>query len=105
MNHFEKIYRQGRQGCQGCQERQFRNGFSWRPWRFWRSWRLAFLILVALPSQAPAQTSAEGLKKIVTDAVTQTIDQFKDQKLKETDLAVTLIDMRDAEHPKSGSFR
>jgi len=62
-------------------------------------------LCLALVPSTKAQSPDDGLKKIVNDAVAQTIDQFKDQKLKESDLAVTLIDLRDPNQPRSGSFR
>ena len=64
--------------------------------------------ICASRATAAAPTTDDRLNKIVADAVAQTIDQFKDQKLKESELAVTLIDLcdaRDADHLKSGSFR
>ena len=57
------------------------------------------------PVFSPAFSPDESLRKIVTDAVAQTMDQFKEQKLKESDLAVTVIDLRDPDHLRSGSFR
>jgi hypothetical protein len=66
---------------------------------------VAAAVLLALLSSAHAQTPDENLKKNVNDAVAQTIEQFKDQKLKEEELAVTVIDLRDPNQLRSGSFR
>jgi hypothetical protein len=66
----------------------------------------AFAAVFALASSNLDALAQLPLQKIVDDAVHQTIDQFKEQKLKETDLAVTLLDLRNAvASPRSGSFR
>jgi beta-lactamase class A len=47
----------------------------------------------------------DGLTSMVAKTIKDACDQFKDQKLEEKDVAVTVIDLKDADHPRTGSFR
>jgi hypothetical protein len=48
---------------------------------------------------------AERLEKLVQDAVAFTLDRFADKKLQTNELAVTLVDLQDAQRPIRGSYR
>jgi beta-lactamase class A len=55
---------------------------------------------------AVAQQSAKpSLQDVVDRAVKTTLERFADKKLEEKQLSVTLIDLRDAQHPVTASFR
>jgi beta-lactamase class A len=62
---------------------------------------------------SPAQPSANRLvpaqspelQSLVEEAARTALKKFADKKLTENQLAVTVIDLRDAEHPAQGSFR
>lgn len=56
-----------------------------------------------IPANAPAQTTS--LQKVVDSAVQTTLRKFADKKLRELELAITLIDLRDVQHPVIASFR
>ena len=49
--------------------------------------------------------SSPALQAIVDEAARETLRRFKDKKLAENELAITLIDLRDAERPAWASFR
>jgi beta-lactamase class A len=61
-----------------------------------------FLGSVAAVAQQPAKPS---LQDVVDRAVKTTLERFADKKLEEKQLSVTLIDLRDAQHPVTASFR
>jgi beta-lactamase class A len=66
------------------------------------------VLLVAVPvlsARASAATPTEPLHALVAKAAEEAIEQFKDDKLKAEDLAITLIDLRDPDKLVSGSFR
>lgn len=82
----------------------------------------SFLLLIALslmPSvSAPAQqsllagltssnsaTRATTLQELVNDAAHTALRKFADKKLTEAQLSITLIDLRDPQHPVTASFR
>jgi beta-lactamase class A len=46
-----------------------------------------------------------ALQEIVNEAARKALEQFGAQKLEEKNLAITLIDLRDAQHPVQASFR
>jgi beta-lactamase class A len=48
---------------------------------------------------------AARLQKIVDESVAATLEQFSTEKLESNQLAVTLIDLKDAAHPEQGGFR
>src|ERR1051326_4188393 len=74
------------------------------------------LMLVALVSiSAPGQqlynstratsVGADPLQQLVNDAARAALTKFADKKLLESQLSITLIDLRDAQHPVTASFR
>lgn len=52
-----------------------------------------------------AAHSDSALQEIVNEAARAALQRFKDKKLEETQLSITLIDLRDAQHPVQASFR
>jgi len=58
--------------------------------------------LVAIASSTAAQQPS--LQDLVNRAAKTTLDRFADKKLQESELAITLIDLRDASHPVTASF-
>lgn len=50
-------------------------------------------------------TSSPALQALVDEAARETLKRFSDKKLSEDQLAITLIDLRDAERPVLASFR
>ena len=61
---------------------------------------LVILFALAIPIQAQ-QTS---LQDLVNRAAKTTLDRFADKKLQESELSITLIDLRDAKRPVTASF-
>jgi beta-lactamase class A len=49
--------------------------------------------------------SADSLQQLVNDAAHAALNKFADKKLTESQLSITLIDLRDAQHPVTASFR
>ena len=62
---------------------------------------LGALILISFSQGLAQQTS---LQDLVNRAARATIDRFAAQKLDEKQLSITLIDLRDPEHPVTASF-
>ena len=52
-----------------------------------------------------SSTAARTLQSLVDDAAKTTLDKFADKKLEEKQLSITLIDLRDPQHPVEASFR
>jgi beta-lactamase class A len=52
-----------------------------------------------------AAVSSPALQSVVDEAARQTLRRFADKKLAENQLAITLIDLRDAERPALASYR
>src|SRR6266850_5690593 len=48
---------------------------------------------------------AASLQDLVNDAAHTALSKFADKKLTEAQLSITLIDLRDAKHPATASFR
>lgn len=67
------------------------------------------LTLLALgPAVAQAQTAsppARTLQALVDEAAKTALEKFADRKLTDNQLAITLIDLRDSQHPQQASFR
>jgi beta-lactamase class A len=72
------------------------------------------LLFLTMSVQAqPADRSLEGnspaqpatLQELVNEAARATLAKFADKKLTESQLSITLIDLRDAQHPITASFR
>src|SRR5712671_6989278 len=77
---------------------------------------IAPLLFLLIP--APAQTRwradsikaaevmrAAGLQALVNQAAQTALEKFADKKLTEAQLSITLIDLRDPQHPLTASFR
>jgi hypothetical protein len=60
------------------------------------------LLLSATPA---ARAAGDDLNEVVASAVKQAQSKFPGEKLKDQDVAVTLIDLRDPAKPRTGSFR
>jgi beta-lactamase class A len=60
---------------------------------------------VALVFASQMFAATKPLQTIVDDAVNHAIAAFHGETLKKDELAVTLVDLRDREHPASASFR
>lgn len=68
---------------------------------------IATLLLLSAPiikSQEPAPANLT-LQNLVDRAAKTALDRFADKKLTENQLSITLIDLRDPQHPTSASFR
>jgi len=74
---------------------------------------LCFIVALKVPPSIPAQerdspasdTGAGRLQTLVDHAIRQTVEKFADKKLKPDQLAVTLVDLRDPQHPVQASHR
>jgi beta-lactamase class A len=76
---------------------------------------LALLVLAALSVSARGQQRnssaraklayADSLQQLVNDAAHAALTKFADKKLTESQLSITLIDLRDPQHPATASFR
>lgn len=53
----------------------------------------------------PAERSAHLLQELVNKAAREALVRFADKELKEEHLAITLVDLRDPQHPAQASFR
>jgi len=56
-------------------------------------------------ANAQAANTKETLQDLVNRAAKTTLERFADKKLDEKQLSITLIDLRDAQHPVTASFR
>ena len=70
------------------------------------------LLLLLLPTfsifvraQAANTAQPNSLQKLVDQAAQTTLTKFADKKLTESQLSITLIDLRDPKHPVTASFR
>src|SRR5690349_3732400 len=65
------------------------------------------LLIVCFVALTSAQTPAskETLQDLVNRAAKTTVDRFAAQKLEDKQLSITLIDLRDAQHPVTASVR
>jgi beta-lactamase class A len=71
---------------------------------------IATLALAVLGQQRKFLTSADSshaasLQKLVNEAARTTLAKFVDKKLTESQLSITLIDLRDPQHPVTANFR
>jgi beta-lactamase class A len=69
-----------------------------------------FLISSSMPAQqnllsAKSAVKATTLQELVNQAAHTALNKFADKRLTESQLAITLIDLRDAQHPLTASFR
>jgi beta-lactamase class A len=72
------------------------------------------MLIAALSSAAPGQQKnsfsaaparADSLQQLVDDAARAALTKFADKKLTESQLSITLIDLRDSKNPVTASFR
>ncbi len=56
-------------------------------------------------TQPGAKANARTLQSLVDEAARKTLEKFADKKLEETQLSITLIDLRDPGAPQQASFR
>src|ERR1051325_1037565 len=54
---------------------------------------------------AGTYSRAASLQELVNDAAHAALEKFADKKLTEQQLSITLIDLRDSQHPATASFR
>src|SRR5256714_5374256 len=74
---------------------------------------LLMIALVAVSAHAqerrffadPESAHAASLQELVDDAARTALTKFADKKLTEAQLSITLIDLRDPQHPVTASFR
>jgi hypothetical protein len=76
---------------------------------------LCMLLLICLSVAFPAPALAQSrnlslspdptLQEMVNEAARVTLEKFKDKKLQESNLAITLIDLSDPQRPLQASFR
>jgi beta-lactamase class A len=60
---------------------------------------ILFFFVIAINAQE------KSLQDLVNRAAKTTLDRFVDKKLEEKQLSITLIDLRDSQHPVTASFR
>ena len=65
----------------------------------------ALLPRVLAETQSIAKTSARTLQSLVDEAASKTLEKFADKKLEDKQLSITLIDLRDPDHPAEANFR
>jgi len=63
------------------------------------------ILLIVSPVGFSVGRSARTAQELVDEAARTTLEKFKNKGLKEENLSITLIDVRDAEHPLKGTFR
>src|SRR3954466_4283865 len=71
------------------------------------------LVVLSVPAQSQQRNSfvriessrANALQQLVNDAAHAALEKFADKKLTESQLSVTLIDLRDPQNPSTASFR
>ena len=61
------------------------------------------LVLLTISAAVPAQQGS--LQELVDRAAKTTLERFADKKLQDSELSITLIDLRDAQRPATASFR
>jgi len=61
------------------------------------------LVLLTISAAVPAQQGS--LQELVDRAAKTTLERFADKKLQDSELSITLIDLRDAKRPTTASFR
>jgi hypothetical protein len=65
----------------------------------------AFASPAAAAESGISPTANEKLNALVASAVRDAIEQFPDEKVKDADIAATVLDLSDPQHVTSGSFR
>jgi beta-lactamase class A len=66
---------------------------------------LPFIISISVLAQTANPVNSKTLQDLVNEAARTTLTKFADKKLTENQLSITLIDLRDAQHPLTASFR
>ncbi len=67
---------------------------------------LLLTIILILASSAGAQSASKpSLQELVNQAAHTALEKFADKKLTQEQLSITLIDLRDPQHPSMASFR
>src|ERR1051325_11059911 len=66
---------------------------------------LAVLAFLMTANAQTGDTNINSLQDLVNRAAKTTLDRFAAKKLEEKQLSITLIDLRDAQHPVTASFR
>jgi beta-lactamase class A len=66
---------------------------------------LLVLALLSFSTLSVAAQQAESLQDLVNRTARTTLERFADKKLDEKQLSITLIDLHDASHPVTASFR
>jgi len=65
-----------------------------------------FILVTPAPPQAPVKIPvSQSLQALVDETARTTLAKFAEKKLEEKQLAITLINLRDATHPTMASFR
>jgi beta-lactamase class A len=62
------------------------------------------ILTIGLTAVAPVPAQQSSLQDLVNRAAKTTLDRFADKKLQETELSITLIDLRDPARPVTASF-
>jgi len=63
------------------------------------------IVMLTVIADGQATSSNLTLQDLVNRAAKTTLDRFADKKLEEKQLSITLIDLHDAQHPTTASFR
>jgi beta-lactamase class A len=66
---------------------------------------LGALLFVSISVAAQPGPSQQSLQDLVNRAAKTTLDRFADKKLRQDELSITLIDLRDSKRPVTASFR
>lgn len=64
-----------------------------------------FVLLCISHSNAQQSATKTTVQDLVNSAARTTLEKFADKKLEEKQLSITLMDLRDSQHPVTGSFR
>ena len=70
-----------------------------------RNQLFALSTILFLAVSAAAQETKPSLQDVVDRAAKTTLERFADKKLEASQLSITLIDLRDPQHPVTASFR
>lgn len=70
-----------------------------------RNQLFALSTILFLAVSAAAQQTKPSLQDVVDRAAKTTLERFADKKLEPSQLSITLIDLRDQQHPITASFR
>jgi beta-lactamase class A len=63
------------------------------------------LVFTSVPGAQESTQSSRSLQELVNFAAKTTFERFADKKLEDKQLSITLIDLRDSQHPVTASFR